>query len=482
MLGRLTSAAVLLAGCSGQLIDLPIAELKALVDANPTLTEERDVAEGFVHPKLCDSTVNQTSGYIKATNGTSGPKYFFWLFESRSEPAKDPLIMWLSGGPGCSSQLALFAENGPCSASKDGKSTVPNKFSWNAKANVMWVDQPAGVGFSSGFGTHNEAGVGDNMFTFLQGFFQKLPQYRKTNFYIFGESYGGHYVPAIAHRIWEGNKNKEGLHIPMKGIGIGNGLTNPEVQYPWYPEMGHDGGKAEGGHAPGVFGDVEYKAMKLAMPGCVAAIKACNAQSIPIVDPVTCLAASEACNLITQIPYRATGKNPYDQRIPCEHGNLCYDFTSIGTYLNQKDVQSELGVQAKWGSCNMAVNLAFQAAGDWMHDFSKDIPELLHDGIEVLIYAGDEDFICNWLGNKAWTKELQWDSKDDFNKAADHEWQTDNKTVARHRSTGPFHFMQVFEAGHMVPMNQPAVSLAMVNAFISGTLKANEKPAQSFVV
>merc|ERR1712166_213356 len=124
-------------------------------------------------------------------------------------------------------------------------------------------DQPAGVGFSSGLGTHNEAGVASNMYTFLQGFYEKFPQYQKTPFYIFGESYAGHYVPAISHKIWENNKASEGIHVPLAGIAIGNGLTNPEEQYKWYAEMGHTGAKAEGGHAPaGVIGELTYLAMK----------------------------------------------------------------------------------------------------------------------------------------------------------------------------------------------------------------------------
>merc|ERR1712048_1508815 len=69
---------------------------------------------------------------------------------------------------------------------------------------------------------------------------------------------------------------------------------------------------------------------------------------------------------------------------------------------------------------------------------------------------------------KAWTKVLDWDGKDEFNKASDNDWQLDGKTVARLRKARSFHFMQVFDAGHMVPMDQPAVSLAMVNAFIGG--------------
>jgi len=115
-----------------------------------------------------------------------------------------------------------------------------------------------------------------------------------------------------------------------------------------------------------------------------------------------------------------------------------------------------------------------------MVNYHTKLPDLLHDGVEVLIYAGDLDYICNWLGNKAWTKLLEWEGKDDFNKAADNDWQVSDKTVARLRTAKNFHFMQVFEAGHMVPMDQPEASLAMVNAFISG--KLSERVVQKEVV
>jgi len=456
---------------SGQLFQVPLDIKVPLSDIRPT-TEE------FVHPTLCDSSVNQTAGYIAAAKGVGAPKYFFWLFESQNDPVNDPLLMWLSGGPGCSSQLALFAENGPCSVTPDGQSTTVNDYSWHRNANAMWVDQPAGVGFSTGLGTHNEKGVAENMFTFLQGFFTKLPRFQNNDFYIFGESYGGHYVPAISHRIWEGNMAGEGVTIPMKGIGIGNGLTNPEIQYQYYAEMGHTGGQSEGGHAPaGVLGNNTYKAQLAAMPACVAAVKACNS-NVLVLNSTVCVAAAEACNIIGDIPYKASGMNPYDMRLKCEKGNLCYDFDHVTTYLNTKEVQQQLGTTGTWGSCNMAVNLLFQLAGDWMVNYHTKIPDLLHAGIDVLIYAGDEDYICNWLGNKAWTKELEWNLKEDFNSAEDIEWQMLGETVAKHRNAGNFHFMQVYYAGHMVPMDKPSESLEMVNRFINRTLSVNHRPSE----
>lgn len=474
---RTLVAASLLSRCSAQLLWKPIKELRAEVKLQAPRQDGEVQASSFSHPKLCDPSVNQTSGYIQAATGPLSPSYFFWLFESKSDPANDPLIMWLSGGPGCSSQLALFAENGPCSVSKDGKTTTANPNSWHNKANVMWVDQPAGTGFSTGFGTHNEEGVANNMLVFLQGFFAQFPQYAKTKFYIFGESYAGHYIPAISHKIWEANREGKGVHIPMVGIAIGNGLTDPEEQYKWYAKMGYDGGKDMGGHAPGVFNKLAYGLMSAGTPACVASIKACNSGTS---NGTTCMASAEGCNYLTQIPYRLTGKNPYDMRIPCAHGNLCYDFDNIATYLNQKEVKDAIGAKKGWGSCNMAVNLAFQEGGDWMVNYQMKIPDLLKDGIQVLIYAGDCDYICNWLGNKAWTKAMEWDGKDDFNKAPDNDWQVAGKTVARLRTAHNFNFMQVFEAGHMVPMDQPAASLAMVNAFISG--KLSERIVQTTVV
>lgn len=463
-----TVIASMLTVVTAQVQHLSVDELKRMAIEEPVSMEP--IGSGFQHPTLCDPTVNQTSGYIQASKSS---KYFFWLFESQNDPANDPLVMWLSGGPGCSSQLALFAENGPCKVNKDGTDTITNQYSWHKNANAMWVDQPAGSGFSTGAGSvHNEKGVADNMQTFLQGFFTQFPRFQKLDFYIFGESYAGHYIPAISHNIWQNNKDGVGVQIPLRGIAIGNGLTNPQEQYKHYAEMCHSGGQPEGGHAPPACGDKVFKAMNTATPICTGAISACNAGV-----PESCVAAVDACNLPLIEPYQATGKNVYDMRIPCEHGKLCYDFDAVTKYLNTESIQNQLGGTGKWGSCNTAVTLAFSAAGDYMKNWHTVLPDLMADGIEVLVYAGDCDYICNWLGNKAWVQTLEWDHKDEFNAAVDKEWQLDGKTVAKHRNSNHFHFMQVYEAGHMVPMDQPAASLEMVNKFISGSLSDNDVDA-----
>ena len=75
------------------------------------------------------------------------------------------------------------------------------------------------------------------------------------------------------------------------------------------------------------------------------------------------------------------------ERKKCDVPGLCYDFSNIHTFLNQKEVQSTLGVDSgrEWQSCNMAVNAAFQSSGDWGRNFQQKLPDLMGDGIRVLM-------------------------------------------------------------------------------------------------
>jgi len=423
---------------------------------------------GLLHDEpvtgICDPTVKQLSGYFKLDTGRN-KNYFFWFFESRSNPTDDPLIIWLTGGPGCSSQLALLSENGPCTPTPDGLDTVRNDYSWNSNANIMWIDQPAGVGFSYGDKpfdlTNNETEVAEDLYSFLQAFFSAHNEYLPNEFFVFGESYGGHYVPAISNRIYEGNVNKEGLHINLQGLGIGNGLTNPVIQYQYYPEMAMN-------NTYGIkcVTEEQYSKMVDHLPRCIQLAEACQ------VNVEICDEADSYCNLFETTPYQMSGLNPYDIRIPCE-GDLCYDFTNIETFLNLESTREALHVSdevKEWQSCNTVVNVLF--IQDWMRMFQQKLIPLLENNVRVLVYAGDVDFICNWMGNKAWTIELPWTGHESFAASNDYSWIYDGvvggaaRTAGASKGVGSLTFLQVYEAGHMVPMDQPAASLSMLNTFL----------------
>merc|ERR1712038_1670810 len=187
-----------------------------------------------VDGSLCDPDSKSLAGYMDV----SGSEYdengenkhlFYWFFEkrdsststtssssstSRKETVKDssiPFIVWLTGGPGCSSSLALLTENGPCSVTPDGQSTTLNPYSWTEAAHVLWLDQPAGVGFSYGEESdYNEEMISEDVYWFLQKFFEEHPEYLPLPMYIVGETYGGHYVPSIAHKVHTYNEKNDG--------------------------------------------------------------------------------------------------------------------------------------------------------------------------------------------------------------------------------------------------------------------------------
>ena len=395
---------------------------------------------------------------------------FFWMFEKRNAEASDvapediPFVVWLTGGPGCSSTLALLTENGPCSVNADGDGTTPNPHSWTEAAHVLWLDQPAGVGFS--YGDENDSGeemVAEDAYYFFQAFIKSHPEYSKNPLYIIGESYAGHYVPAISHRIWKGNQDlcDNCQELNFAGLAIGNGLTAPEEQYPMYPEMVWNNS-----HGIKVVDEGVYEAMKKAVPTCEKLIHQCNSGDNTL-DNFACQAAFITCNMALTSPYQATGLNPYDIRKQCEVRPLCYDFSNVQKWLNSESTKKALNVDEthshSWEACNFGINMKFHV--DWMKDFSHYVKDLLEAGFPALIYAGDVDFICNYLGNEKWTKDLEWSHKDDFDKAGSHDW---NSGAGFARTSNGLTFLQVVDGGHMVPSDQPEVALEMLKTFLAG--------------
>lgn len=437
------------------------------------------LTDGEVDRNLCDPQSHSLAGYIDIT----GSKYdadgedkhlFYWFFEKRApngfyeEKIEDiPLILWLTGGPGCSSTLALLTENGPCSVTEDGSATQVNPYSWTEAAHVLWLDQPAGVGYSYGQeNDYNQEMISEDAYYFLQGFLKEHPAYSKNPLFVVGESYGGHYAPAIAHKVWTKNKSNDGskLHINLAGVAVGNGLTDPIEQYKWYPEMAYNNS-----HGLKVVTRETYEGMKKAVEPCVKLIEKCN-EGESFLDKFACQSAFVVCNVGLTSPYQVTGLNPYDIRKECGSHPLCYDFSNIEKWLNKDSTKAALYVKesSKWATCNMGINLKFHS--DWMHDFSPYIADLINAGIPALIYAGDVDFICNYLGNQAWTLSLDWKYKEEFNNAEVKEWGTreDGTPAGLVRSAHGFTFMQVYDAGHMVPTDQPDVALNMIKTFVNG--------------
>jgi carboxypeptidase C (cathepsin A) len=131
------------------------------------------------------------------------------LVQSQRDPKNDPLIVWFNGGPGCSSMLGFLQEHGPYKMDDNDTQFTKNDWSWNKEANMLYIESPAGVGYSycdssKYCASGDESSSLDNLEAMLS-FFKKFPEYQKNDLYLSGESYAGIYVPYLAWRMHEFN-------------------------------------------------------------------------------------------------------------------------------------------------------------------------------------------------------------------------------------------------------------------------------------
>jgi carboxypeptidase C (cathepsin A) len=404
------------------------------------------------------------AGFFKL-NRTKDAHMFYFYYESRSKGPNDPVILWMTGGPGCSSEIAIFYENGPYTLTKN-LTLVDNPYGWDSNANVIYVDQPINTGFSwsddSADDVSGEKQVADDMSQFLEEFFEARPNLANRDFYISGESYAGHYCPAVANRIYKDAELGRGPAVNLKGVAIGNGMTNPAVQYAAYADFALQNN---------LISQSTRDSIQWWDRPCTWGANFCSKHKWAWFCGLT----MQYCQLTVfgRILMSNPGINVYDIRKECV-GPLCYDFSDADKYLNSAAVKKALGVDedAEWQECNMYVNAAFY--GDFMRDFSTKLVPLLEDNIRVMIYAGDQDLICNWLGNRRWVDALEWSGSQGWSQAQDKPWKVGGKQVGEVTSFETLSFVKVYGAGHMVPMDQPAASLDMINRFMYNKNMADE--------
>ena len=353
-------------------------------------------------------------------------------------------------------------ELGPSSIGENIK-PIYNDFSWNNNASVIFLDQPINVGYSySGSSVSDTVAAGKDVYALLTLFFKQFPEYAKQDFHIAGESYAGHYIPVMASEILSHKKR----NINLKSVLIGNGLTDGLTQYEYYRPMAC----GDGGY-PAVVDEGTCQSMDNSLSRCQSMIQSCyNSES-----PWVCVPASIYCNNAMIGPYQRTGQNVYDVRGKCEDSsNLCYKGMGwVSEYLGQESVRNAVGAEVDgYDSCNFDINRNFLFNGDWFKPYHRLVPGILEQ-IPVLIYAGDADFICNWLGNQAWSNALEWPGQKEFASKELKPLKIVNnehvgKEIGQIKSHGNFTFTRIYGAGHMVPMDQPEAGLEFFNRWIGG--------------
>jgi len=407
-------------------------------------------------------TVNQQSGYLDVPSGNS---LFYWYFESRENPSEDPVLIWLNGGPGCSSLEAILFENGPSNMDEHSNITY-NPYSWNEVANVLYIDNPAGVGFSlDSDAVSDTVTASDDFKGAIKAFYLENPHLKNNSLHLSGESYAGRYIPVFAEAV----NTDDSSPVKITSVMIGNGEVNPVAVYQSYQPMLC----GKGGYPP-VLNETDCERLKQETSTCVDAMTQCMNE---LTDQL-CLYAQAVCANV-QAP--VTYANPYDIRSPtCQSTKTgtCYPaMDKVQDYFNQEDVQSALGANADgeepYRICNTQIQNDFYSTNDPFEPSFHNVTNLLEQGTPVLIYNGDSDLVINWLGSRQWTYELEWKGQPGFQKASrePHDWKPegqDGKKRGEITNYENFTFLRVADAGHMVPHDQPESAAYMVKAWISG--------------
>jgi len=393
-------------------------------------------------------------------NQTRGHHLFFWAETSQGDPNTDPVVLWMNGGPGASSILyGLLNELGPITID-DNLNIKPNPYSWTKHANVIFLEQPIGTGYS--YSDHPEdllfihqSWIMEEVDTFLRIFYATYPIFnRGQDFFIFAESYGGHYGPALVGKILDGNRVGKKPKIPLKGIGLGNAWVTPVSQFKAHIDFAvlHS-----------LIGSETTSILRDIYPRCH--------DSIMARDWIT---ASIECYVI---PGTILALNPgmemYDIRMKCPgiFDHDCYNFTAANMWLLLPSTFKSLNVPFPghgWNNREVEYGIETAINGDGEESFRAPLKKLLESGGRVLVYNGEYDFLCNWVGGHQWVSDLKWTGQDEFNNAPTKTWLDGSTTAGWIQGTRDLslQFLKFANAGHLVPRNQPQFSLDMLNNFL----------------
>mmetsp|Transcript_33113 Transcript_33113/g.37587 ORF Transcript_33113/g.37587 Transcript_33113/m.37587 type:complete len:449 (-) Transcript_33113:220-1566(-) len=409
---------------------------------------------------------NVYSGYLDIPNNE---KKFHYIFqESQSNPATDPVLLWLNGGPGCSSMLGAVTENGYLVNRKNNKDGwMINEYSWNTAANVIYIESPAGVGFSI-LGDEpkyfDDAQTGEMNTQALLVFFQKFPQFKTHDFYVSGESYAGMYVPFTAKSILDYNKTaSDDAKINLKGTLVGNGVTSPEFD-------GNQDLRLRMANAHALLSDATIKAYLKA--GCDVSLELETEPLTKFIEfeaKPSLLGYSDECAALNQqINANLSNINIYNILADCEPSRIvgapCLNYDYLVSYFNRDDVKKTLHISdeaASWNYCSNMVGANYHSdprGSIWIYPILKEA------GIRTLVYSGDIDFAVPFMGSEAWVDSLNWDLKKEWS-----QYIVNGQVGGYFKEFDGITYVTVKGSGHMVPQDKPAQAHHFVYAFLNQT-------------
>ncbi|XP_031387575.1 serine carboxypeptidase-like 45 isoform X2 [Punica granatum] len=410
----------------------------------------------------------QYSGYV-AVDGRKQRALFYYFAEAEQDPATKPLVLWLNGGPGCSSLgVGAFNENGPFRPS--GEVLVRNEYSWNKEANMLYLETPIGVGFSYSTDTSSYEAVNDKItardnLVFLQRWFVKFPQYKNNSLFITGESYAGHYVPQLAELMLLLNK-KEKL-FNLKGIALGNPVLEFATDF---------NSRAEFFWSHGLISDSTYRMFTSVCNYSRYVSEYARGSISPVCSKVMGLVTQETSKFVDNYDVtldvclsslHSQSKRLSPQRVT-DAIDVCIEDETVN-YLNRRDVQRALharlvGVR-RWDVCSNVLDYEL---------LDMEIPtimilgKLIKAGIPVLVYSGDQDSVIPLTGSRTLIHGLAEELG--LNATTAYRVWFEGQQVGGWTQVygNVLSFATIRGASHEAPFSQPKRSLVLFRAFLHG--------------
>lgn len=386
------------------------------------------------------------SGYF-TVNENFNSNLFFWYFPATIDPKNAPVLLWLQGGPGATSLIGLFGENGPFEVIS--QKLHLRKYSWSLGHNLIYIDNPVGVGYSfteGGFST-NETVIGDNLYKALVQFFQLFPELQKNEFYVAAESYGGKYGPAIAYTIHKNNPSAN-VVINLQGIALGNGFTDPinQVNYADYLYQ---------------IGLIDINAQ--------SELRNLQEKGKDLIFAKKWVEAFHFFNDLmdgdlngNSLFKNITGfSNYYNYLIS---NDSTPDFEFMGKYIQSESVRKAIHVGSIPfnGGENPVVEL--NLIEDIMQSVAPWVSELLNN-YRVLTYNGQLDIIVAYPLTLGFLQNLDFNGADEYQNATRHQWWVDGDIAGYVKQAGNLTEILVRNAGHMVPRDQPKWAFDLITRF-----------------
>ncbi|WFD35926.1 carboxypeptidase D [Malassezia cuniculi] len=397
-------------------------------------------------PSATNEPFDTYAGYLPARRVDAEGKpadnahLYFVLHRAMRQSRDRRLIIWLNGGPGCSSFDGLMME-------------------------------PVGTGFSyvsNNAFAKSVAQAAEEVAFFLQRFVEVFPEYARSvhsvhgtgtgvEVYIAGESYAGQYIPYIAHELI---KMRTRSPVLLRGIAIGNGYIDPVTQSGSELDMMVESGL--------------WKKSSSDNPGPLLEYRECDDVLVEIMNKSTHGYVSPA----DSSPKRCI--NIYDVRLddlsPACGMNWPHGLAPTYEYLARKDVREALHVDEKfhpeaWVECRQNVGGVIHASADSTNASVTLLPSILDAGVPVLIFAGDKDLICNYIGLERMVDALEWKGARGFSDPPV-EYTLGGRDAGIWRTSRGLSYVRVKDASHMAGVDKPLVVHDMMLRFMNVSVEA----------